>query len=434
MTNIFNEILNMSWDASVLIAAVVIVRIFTQKLPKNFRKMLWGLVCIRLLIPFSFKSDISLHPGDSFAAAEYALQAENVTSDKLPSILTAVWLVIGALLIIYGVVSYLKLKIKISDAVKEKDNIYLSEKVDSPFVCGFIKPKIYFPYNLEESTKECILAHEKAHIKHGDHFLKTIGFILLCTYWFNPLVWLSYFLFCKDIELCCDESVLKNYDKENRKKYANAIFEIGVNKVRLSACPVAFGEVGIKQRIKNAVSYRKATKLIIFISVFLCVLIALLFMTEPKAQAQEPVKQPAAKTEEKIEPQTEQKIPVPETTLPQTTEPVTEVETEVETTKITSNNIQETEGNTLDLAMEAYEEMQKRQAQRIKENEEFFRKHGISNNSNIERTDNSHTTLPVISFYQEPEIPAVNSPSYQPNTPSYQQNSYLGPIRWDYGY
>lgn len=331
MNIIFKGILQMSADASILIAAVILVRIFMQKAPKYFRKILWGLVGLRLIFPFSLQSIFSLVPQEVNTAAENVAQQVTVAGAQgaEPSalmLLPYVWFGVFATLCLYGVISFVKLKLKISDAVLDKENVYLSEKVDSPFVCGFIKPKIYLPYGVDENIQNYILHHERTHIKYGDHILKAAGFLLVCVYWFNPFVWASYFLFCKDIELACDELVIKDYDEASRRKYAKAIFEIGVNKVKLSACPVAFGEVGIKDRVKSALSYKKVKKAFVAVSIVACVAVALCFMTEPKAEAANAENKPVAEettTEPVTEPSTEA-VTEPATEPETTTEPTTE--------------------------------------------------------------------------------------------------------------
>ncbi len=326
---IFNQFLHMSVDASILIAVVSIARFFMRKSPKYIRKILWSLVGLRLIIPFSITTVFSLIPKKVNTVTENVavlVLESGSQADTFSALLFVpyIWLVVLIALLLYGVISYIKLKQKIVDAVLDEGNIYLSEKVDSPFVCGFIKPKIYIPYGIEEKTRECILHHERTHIKHGDHILKAIGFTLVCMYWFNPLVWVSYFLFCKDIEFACDESVIKNYSEEARKKYAKAIFELGVNKVKLSACPVAFGEVGVKERVKSTLNYKKVKRVFVVISVFVCVAIALCFMTEPKVEAAEKNGEEKKVVEEKT---TEQ---VTETPIEPVTELVTEISTETE--------------------------------------------------------------------------------------------------------
>ena len=345
MSEIFSCILKLSVDASYLIVAVILARLLLRKSSKVFRKILWVLVGLRLSVPFSFGSVLSLVPQTTNVLSNETLVGGNITSVPTQAaatesfdflqILPVVWAVVAVGLLIYGLVSFIRLKRKISDAVLLKDNIYQSEKVDSPFVCGFIKPKIYIPYDMDSDTFNCVIKHEKTHIKCLDHILKALGFGLLCVHWFNPLVWVGYILFCKDIELLCDEIVVKNMTEENRKKYALALCNIGVEKVKISACPVAFGEVGIKERVKNTVNFKKVKSAILIISAVACVAVAVCFMTTPvKAQ------------EEKTEPKPENTIPVVETTEPVTvpeTVPVTEVaETKEQVTEPVTDEVTET--------------------------------------------------------------------------------------------
>lgn len=312
----------MSVDGAWLIVAVMIARFLLHKSPKYFRKILWGLVGIRLLLPFSVESIFSLMPREINDAGQTVSQrvTDTVTQQHTFSLMDALpyaWVIIGCVLIVYGIISFVKLKYKIFDAVIYKDNIYLSEKAESPFVYGLVKPKIYIPYNLDDKTRDCILQHENTHIKYADHILKLVGYAILCIHWFNPLVWASYFLFCKDIELACDESVIKKYDKDSCREYAKALLDIGVNRVRFSACPIAFGEVSIKERIKSVMGYKKAGRILVSVSLGLCVAVGLCFMTEPEAQARE-------KIEDAV---------IEETAA----ESITELVNEVETTRKTSN-------------------------------------------------------------------------------------------------
>lgn len=345
MSEIFSCILKLSVDASYLIVAVILARLLLRKSSKVFRKILWVLVGLRLSVPISFESVLSLVPQTTNVLSNETLVGGNITSVPTQAaatesfsflqILPVVWAVVAVGLLIYGLVSFIRLKRKISDAVLLKDNIYQSEKVDSPFVCGFIKPKIYIPYEMDSDTFNCVIKHEKTHIKYFDHILKALGFAVLCVHWFNPLVWVGYVLFCKDIELLCDEIVVKNMTEENRKKYALALCDIGVDKVKISACPVAFGEVGIKERVKNTVNFKKVKLAFLIVSAVACVVVAVCFMTTPvKAQ------------EEKTEPKPENTIPVVETTEPVTvpeTVPVTEVaETKEQVTEPVTDEVTET--------------------------------------------------------------------------------------------
>ncbi len=348
MAEIFNQVLSMTFDASVLIFVVTVIRSVTKRLPKMFRKVLWGLVGLRLLIPFSFKSKLSLMPHNSTTFQNIMAEAEKAIAESPKSIidyLPIIWLIVTCIFLLYGIISFIKLKIKITDAVKETDNVYLSEKINSPFVCGFIKPKIFFPYNIDGETKECILQHERLHIKYGDHILKSLAFVILCIYWFNPLVWLAYFLFCKDIELACDEAVIKNYTETKRKKYASAILEVGVNKVQLSACPVAFGEIGIKERVKSTIYFKKATKAAIVLCLALIIAIVLGFMTEPIeakfSNKESPSKAEVSVSEPTTEPTTEpstEAVTEPQTQPPITTEPASQTTAKATTKKHNANS------------------------------------------------------------------------------------------------
>ena len=329
MEKIFGEILSMSIDSAWLIIAVIIARFALQKAPMYFRKILWGLVGLRLVIPFSFQSALSLVPNNAPQTAERVagqVVADNVAQGiSFADVVPFLWTAVGIGFLIYGITSYVKLKVKISDSVLVENNIYHSDKIESPFVCGFIKPKIYLPYGLNEVTLNCVLEHEETHIKYADHIIKAISFVVLCVHWFNPLVWVAYFLLCKDIELSCDESVIKKYNGDECKQYAKALLELGVHNVKFTACPVAFGEVSIKKRIKSVISYKKASKILVVASLCLCVGVSVCFMTEPEVPLKQATVEKNEVTEETKEPETE-KVKEPTTEL--TTEPATETTTE----------------------------------------------------------------------------------------------------------
>lgn len=345
MEKIFSEILSMSVDSVWLIIAVIVVRGFMQKSPMYFRKILWAFVGLRLVIPFSFQSSFSLVPdkvpqtADRVAGQviEGAVEKGLSFADAVPIL----WLAVGIGFLLYGIISYIRLRLKILDGVLINRNIYQSEKIQSPFVCGFIKPKIYVPYGLDEVTQNCVLKHEETHIKYADHIIKAIGFVVLCVHWFNPLVWVAYFLLCKDIEFSCDENVIKKYDDTQCKEYAKALLDLGVNKVKLSACPIAFGEVSIKKRIKSVISYKKASKALVLASLCLCVGVSVCFMTEPQEALKE-------KTEEvQVSEETPQKV-----TTQETTEKVTEL-----TTEATTEPVKDVEKNIVEPATEVVEQV-----------------------------------------------------------------------------
>lgn len=341
MDKIFGEIISMSVDSAWLIIAVIIARAVLQKAPMYFRKILWGLVGLRLIIPFSFESSLSLVPQQVQQTTDTVVEQVVVAPVKqglsFHEIAPYLWIAVGVGFLVYGIISYIKLKLKIIDSILVKDNIYYSDRIDSPFVCGFIKPRIYLPYGLDEETQNCVLEHEKTHIKFADHFIKTLSFIILCVHWFNPLVWVAYFMLCKDIELSCDESVVKKCSSDQCKQYAKALLELGVHKVKFTACPVAFGEVSIKKRIKSVISYKKASKILVMASLFLCLGVSVCFMTEPEVNLKEKV--------EEVELQEETTEPVTEKVTEVVTEPETEPATEkpVQVTKQpVANNYKET--------------------------------------------------------------------------------------------
>lgn len=329
MADLFNEILNMSINASWLILAVILMRLIFSKAPKWIRGIMWAMVGIKLLIPFSLETALSLLPSaktipqeiihshnpDNIGGTEilgyignnpvsYSLSIQNgslifneycapdaVTVNPLLIIMTVssvLWIIGLAALLIYTVISTLRLKNKISTAVLLRDNIYQSEAVDSPFIFGIIKPKIYIPFTLSQDTLQYVEAHENAHMKRFDHVTKLIGFIILCLHWFNPFVWLAYSLFCKDIELACDEKVIRNMEIEKRKEYATAILDCGISRRRIAAYPLAFGETSIKSRIKNALSYKKPTLWVIIVAVIACIGVGIGFMTNPDKKNENP--------------------------------------------------------------------------------------------------------------------------------------------------
>lgn len=199
----------------------------------------------------------------------------------ITTIFSIVWAIGIAALLIYTLVSYLRLKDKISTAVKVYDNIYQSENVISPFVLGIIKPKIYLPFNIEENEMPYVIAHEQAHIRRKDHWWKPFGFLILTTHWFNPLVWLGYVLLCRDIELACDEKVVKEMNTEQRADYSQALLTCSVNRRVIAACPLAFGEAGVKDRVKTVLNYKKPAFWIIVVGIIASAAVAVCFLTNP---------------------------------------------------------------------------------------------------------------------------------------------------------
>lgn len=311
MSDLFLKIVNMSISASWLVVAVLILRLVLKKAPKWVNVLLWGIVAVRLICPFSFESALSLIPsaetfpekiisGPSFDVQTGITPIDNRINDYLGdryfegvtvptnngnnvmTILTIVWIIGILLLATYTIISYQRLNRKVDTAVHYKDNIFQSENVSSPFVLGIIKPRIYLPFNMNGQDLEHVVAHEQAHIRRKDHWWKPLGFFLLTIHWFNPLMWLAYVLLCRDIELACDEKVIKGLSNEQRADYTQALVACSVNRRMIAACPLAFGEVGVKERVKSVMNYKKPAFWVIIIAVNVCVGVAICFLTNPK--------------------------------------------------------------------------------------------------------------------------------------------------------
>ena len=310
MNELFLKIINMSISASWLVMAVLILRLVLKKAPKWVNVLLWGIVAVRLICPFSFESALSLIPsaetfpekaisGPSFDVQTGITPVDNRINDYLGdryfegvtvpanngnhmmNILSIVWTIGILLLIAYTVISYWRLHREIDTAVRYKDNLFQSENVSSPFVLGLIKPRIYLPFNMNGQDLEHVVAHEQAHIRRKDHWWKPLGFLLLTVHWFNPFMWLSYVLLCRDIELACDEKVIRELGNEQRADYTQALVACSINRRTIAACPLAFGEVGVKERVKSVMNYKKPAFWIVILAVIACVGVAVCFLTNP---------------------------------------------------------------------------------------------------------------------------------------------------------
>ena len=313
MLEIFLKIINMSISASYIVLAVLLLRLLLKKAPKWITVVLWGIVAVRLVCPFSIESVLSLIPSSEVVSPDIMMDRTPEINTGIPIInqvinpvisgsftpdpgtsanplqlwiptFAVIWIVGMVALLIYTVISYVKVKRKIGTAVLLRDNVYQSENVVSPFVLGMIKPKIYLPFNMNEKDVEHVVAHEMSHIRRKDHLWKPLGFLLLTLHWFNPLMWLGYVLLCRDIELACDEKVIKELDHDARADYSQALLTCSVNRRMIAACPLAFGEVGVKDRVKSVLNYKKPAFWIIIAAVVACVAVAVCFLTNPPAK------------------------------------------------------------------------------------------------------------------------------------------------------
>ena len=311
MNELFLKIINMSISASWLVLAVLILRFVLKKAPKWINVLLWGIVAIRLICPFSFESPLSLIPSAETIPLNIGMDSTPTINSGISAINNAVNPIIGQsntpmagasvnllqitigiyeyiwifgmiALALYTAISYWRLRRKVDTAVRYKDNIFQSENVSFPFVLGIIKPRIYLPFKMNGQYLEYVVAHEQAHICRKDHWWKPLGFLLLMIHWFNPLMWLAYVLLCRDIELACDEKVIKELGNEQRGDYTQALVACSVNRRMIVACPLAFGEVSVKERVKSVMNYKKPAFWVIIISVIVCVGVAVCFLTNPK--------------------------------------------------------------------------------------------------------------------------------------------------------
>lgn len=311
MDAIFLKLLNMSINASWFVLAVVILRFLLKKAPKKLRVILWSLVGIRLVCPFSIESIFSFLPSSETIPENITMTPTPEIHSGIPALNTminpiltetfapnpgdsanplqiitfiaaAVWIIGMLIMLIYTLVSYILIRKKTNEAIKLNDDIFVGDRIATPFILGVIKPKIYLPSQMNEGDREFVIAHEKAHIKRKDHLWKPLGFLLLTVYWFNPVLWLAYILLCRDIELACDEKVINNMGAEIKKPYAEALINCSVPRKLITACPVAFGETGVKGRIKSVLSYKKPAFWVIVLAVLASVAVAVGFMTDPK--------------------------------------------------------------------------------------------------------------------------------------------------------
>lgn len=302
----FNRAVAASW----LILAVVVLRLLIKKAPKWITCALWGICVLRLVLPFSLQSVLSLIPSAQTVVPESIYENkpqidsgipiidenvnaqiteqyfEGVTVPKgatlnFTSIIAILWMIGILALLTYSVVSYVKLKKCVKGANMLEKGVLESANVSSPFILGIFNPKIYLPLNMDEETKTHVLSHERAHISRCDHILKPLGFVILSLYWFSPLVWAAYILFCRDIELACDEKVVSKLEKNSRANYAQALLSCATQKRTFSACPIAFGEVSIKDRVKSALHYKKPMLWVIIAAVITTVAVAVCFLTDP---------------------------------------------------------------------------------------------------------------------------------------------------------
>lgn len=319
MNIIFMKLFEMSITATWLIISVLIIRMILKNMPKYFRCILWGMVGIRLILPFSFESKASLVPESEMVKPIIDNKAvvRNVDSlDKvlnIVSIVTIIWIVGIVLMLMYFIISYILLLRRVKESICYKENVWQCDYIDTPFILGIINPRIYIPSAINTEELQHVLAHEKAHLKRHDHLWKPVAFMLLTIYWFNPLIWVSYTLLCKDIELACDEKVVKCMGTYDKKMYCETLLNYSLSRKMISICPLAFGEGGVKQRVMSVLNYKKPSFWIIVVSIIACVTVGIFFMTNPvnkdtQKNNGEPVQETIIETNQSISEQEFQEI------------------------------------------------------------------------------------------------------------------------------
>ena len=313
MGELFLKTLNMSIAASWLILAVVLLRFALKKAPKWIAVLLWGVVAVRLVVPFSFESALSLIPSaETFNAhniqyetpaissgipavnnAVNPVQGETFATNPAASvnplyvwtfIVSVIWLIGIAAMLLYAVISYVRVRQSVGESVPYEGDIFLCDHVKSPFILGLVRPKIYLPSNMDATAMEPVIAHEKAHLERCDHWWKPVGFLILTVHWFNPLCWIAYVLLCRDIELACDEKVIRQMDLNGKKQYSTALLEFSTGRRLVTICPLAFGEVGVKERVKNVLNYKKPAFWLIVVAIIACGVVTVCFATNPKQE------------------------------------------------------------------------------------------------------------------------------------------------------
>ena len=315
MSNFFLNLVNISITASWIVLVVVLMRLILKKAPKWINCLLWAIVGLRLIMPFSLESVFSLIPStetigvstqtgipnvqtglpmvdntvNEYIGEYYQTQAPAMTENSidLVGILSIIWVVGMIAMLIYSAISYFRLKKRVKASVLNKDNIYFCDDIETPFILGLIKPRIYLPSGIAGEQSEYVIRHENSHIKRKDHWWKPLGFALLTVYWFNPAMWLAYVLLCRDIELACDEKAIKDMNNDDKKGYSEALLSNSIQRRMIMACPLAFGEVGIKERIKSVLNYKKPAFWIIAVAIVVVAVISVCFLTNPDKEVKE---------------------------------------------------------------------------------------------------------------------------------------------------
>lgn len=300
-TAAFWQMARLSLTAGWMILILLALRPLLKRVPRKYSCMLWGLVALRLMFPFSLKSRVSMVPQAAAAPRQMvtalapmqpaAAPLPTLPADALPAaaqtaggsgvaLLPLLWALGFAAMVVYAAVSYLRLRRRVRICAPAGKGIYRCDHIRTPFILGVIRPKIYLPSTLDDATARSVLAHERAHLRRGDHLWKPLGYLLLSIHWFNPLCWVAYLLFCRDVEQACDQAVIRTMTTQQRQGYSAALLACALpHPARV--CPLAFAEVGVKQRIAGVLSYRKPKFWVTILAVVLCIALAAVLLTDP---------------------------------------------------------------------------------------------------------------------------------------------------------
>ena len=301
-SSVFLQVARLSLTAGWMILVLLALRPLLKKAPRRFSCLLWGLVAVRLALPFSFESRVSMVP-QAAAAPQKIAQALNpgqvmwvnpaaLAANPLPaaqaappafspaSLIPLVWGLGIAAMLLYAAISYFRLYRQVRISAPAGKRVYRCDTISSPFILGVFHPKIYLPSDLDQQSTPSVLAHEQAHLRRGDHLWKPLGYVLLSIYWFNPLCWVAYFLFCRDVEQACDEAVIASMNPQQKKDYSAALLACAAPN-RMQVCPLAFAEVGVKQRIAGVLNYRKPKFWVVALTTVLCVSLTAGLLTDP---------------------------------------------------------------------------------------------------------------------------------------------------------
>ena len=317
MEALFLHLLNMSLTASWLVLAVLLVRAIFKKAPKALLCLLWAIVAVRLLCPISLESVFSLVPSAEPIPQEILFSPAPSIDSGIPivneavnpalseslapnpgdsvnpiqilaAIAANVWVLGVVTMLVYAVISYIRVYRKVRIRMPLDARTCLCDDIDTPFIFGILRPQVFLPSSLSDADRSYVIAHEQAHLKRLDHVWKPLGFALLTVYWFNPLLWVAYIILCRDIELACDEKVIRDMNREDTAAYTQALLHCSSKQKFVTACPLAFGESGVKVRIKNALNYKKPAFWLVLPALIACIAVTVCFLTDPLKRDNEP--------------------------------------------------------------------------------------------------------------------------------------------------